>query len=604
MAVTYYAILTAVGAAKLANAAALGTTLQITQMAVGDGNGNVPVPDANRTTLVNEVRRAPLNQLKIDPSNASQIIAEQVIPESVGGWWIREIGLLDNTGALIAISNCAPSYKPQLAEGSGRTQTVRMVLIVNNTGSVELKIDPGVVLATREYCDNAIIAAMNRQDAKASVRAATTANIALNGLQTVDGVVLAAGDRVLVKNQGTGSQNGIYVAAAGAWARSADADENAEVTPSLTVSVESGATQADTVWQLITDAPIVVGTTALVFQDITNGLARLASPSFTGNPTAPTPQQFANDDSIATTRSFMRLLTSYSADSGIANAYVVNFAPAAVALFDGMPIHFTAANANTGAATLQLNAIAAKAIVTPAGAALVGGEIATGSRCTLRYNSSLDAFVLSAADGGGLTSGRLLGLRIFSVAGSSVYNATPGTKSVIVEQVGAGGGSSGSPATSASQSGLSAPGSNGAYAKARYTSGFNGVTVTVGAAGTAGASNAAGGNGGTTSFGALLSCPGGKGGGVGVLVGSNPTVAFGGSASGPPSGSGILEGYGSVLVNGAVGMVWGQSSGFAPVRTVPMAAGMGASGVYLAPSSAAISGNVAEPGCVIVWEYA
>lgn len=300
MAVTYYAILTAVGAAKLANAAALGTTLQITQMAVGDGGGNVPVPDANRTTLVNEVRRAPLNQLKIDPSNAAQIIAEQVIPETVGGWWIREIGLVDNTGALIAIANCAPSYKPQLAEGSGRTQTVRMVLIVNNTGSVELKIDPSVVLATREYCDSAILTAINRQDAKASVRAATTANIALNGLPTVDGVVLVAGDRVLVKNQGTGSQNGIYVAAAGAWARSADADENAEVTPSLTVSVESGTTQTDTVWQLITDAPIVVGTTALVFQDITNGLARLASPALTGTPTAPTAAPGTNTQQLAT----------------------------------------------------------------------------------------------------------------------------------------------------------------------------------------------------------------------------------------------------------------------------------------------------------------
>lgn len=308
MAVTYYAILTAVGAAKLANAAALGTTLQITQMAVGDGAGNVPVPDANRTTLVNEVRRAPLNQLKIDPANASQVIAEQVIPETVGGWWIREIGLLDNTGALIAIANCAPSYKPQLAEGSGRTQTVRMVLIVNNTGAVELKIDPSVVLATREYVDTSIVTAINRQDAKASVRVATTASIALNGLPTVDGVVLAAGDRVLVKNQATGSQNGLYVAAVGAWARSADADENAEVTPALTVSVETGTTQADTVWQLITDAPIVIGTTALVFQDITNGLARLASPAFTGNPTAPTPAQFDADTSVATTEFVQRAL--------------------------------------------------------------------------------------------------------------------------------------------------------------------------------------------------------------------------------------------------------------------------------------------------------
>ncbi|MDD2047331.1 phage tail protein [Pseudomonas putida] len=302
MAVTYYAILTTLGAAKLANAAALGTTLQITQMAVGDGNGNVPVPDANRTTLVHEVRRAPLNRLSIDASNAAQIIAEQVIPETVGGWWIREIGLLDSTGTLIAIANCAPSYKPQLAEGSGRTQTVRMVLIVNNTGAVELKIDPSVVLATREYVDTAIVAAMNRQDAKASVRVATTANIGLNGLQTVDGVVLVAGDRVLVKNQVTGSQNGIYVAAAGAWVRSKDADENAEVTPALTVSVESGTTQADKIWQLTTDAPIIISTTVLVFQDITNGLARLSSPSFTGTPTAPTPADTDSSNLLATTK--------------------------------------------------------------------------------------------------------------------------------------------------------------------------------------------------------------------------------------------------------------------------------------------------------------
>jgi phage-related tail fiber protein len=317
MAVTYYAILTTLGAAKLANAAAIGTPLQITQMAVGDGNGNVPVPDANRTILVNEVRRAPLNRLSIDAGNAAQIIAEQVIPETVGGWWIREIGLLDNTGTLIAIANCAPSYKPLLAEGSGRTQTVRMVLIVNNTGAVELKIDPSVVLATREYVDTAIVTAMNRQDAKASVRVATTANITLNGLQAVDGVALMAGDRVLVKNQAAGSQNGIYVAAAGAWARSADADENAEVTPALTVSTETGTTLADTVWQLITDAPIVIGATALVFRDITNGLARTASPAFTGDPTAPTPARFDAGSSIASTGFVQRALGNFSSQNSV-----------------------------------------------------------------------------------------------------------------------------------------------------------------------------------------------------------------------------------------------------------------------------------------------
>ncbi|MCP1652618.1 phage tail-collar fiber domain-containing protein [Pseudomonas nitroreducens] len=301
MAVTYYALLTTIGAGKLANATALGTTLKITQFALGDGGGNVPTPDASRTQLVNEVRRAPLNRLSVDPANSSQIIAEQVIPEDVGGWWIREMGLYDEAGALIAYANCAPSYKPQLAEGSGRTQTVRIVLIVSNAASVELKIDPSVVLATREYVDNSIVTALNRLDYKQSVRVATTASITLSGLQTVDGVVLKADDRVLVKNQNNASQNGIYIAATGGWARSADADENADVTPSLTVPVESGTQNADTVWQLITDAPIVIGTTALTFRDITDGLARLLSPTFAGSPTAPTPAATSSDTSIATT---------------------------------------------------------------------------------------------------------------------------------------------------------------------------------------------------------------------------------------------------------------------------------------------------------------
>ncbi|MFS2124693.1 phage tail protein [Pseudomonas sp. Pseusp97] len=310
MAVTYYALLTTIGAGKLANATALGTTLKITQLAVGDGGGNVPTPDASRTQLVNEVRRAPLNRLSVDPANSAQIIAEQVIPEDVGGWWIREMGLYDEAGALIAYANCAPSYKPQLAEGSGRTQTVRIVLIVSNAASVELKIDPSVVLATREYVDNSIVTALNRLDYKQSVRAATTASITLSGLQTLDGVALVAGDRVLVKNQTNAVDNGLYVVAAGAWKRATDADENSEVTPGLTVVVESGTSQADSIWQLVTDGAIVLGTTALAFQNITNGLAKLASPAFSGTPTAPTPAITSSDTSIATTAFTSNVLRS------------------------------------------------------------------------------------------------------------------------------------------------------------------------------------------------------------------------------------------------------------------------------------------------------
>lgn len=157
MTAKFFALLTNIGAAKLANATALGTRLEITQMAVGDGGGTLPTPNPAQTQLVNEQRRAALNTLSIDPINTSQIIAEQVIPEAEGGWWIREIGLLDKDGDLIAIANCAETYKPLMQEGSGRTQTIRMILIVSSTAAVTLKIDPSVVLATRKYADDKAI---------------------------------------------------------------------------------------------------------------------------------------------------------------------------------------------------------------------------------------------------------------------------------------------------------------------------------------------------------------------------------------------------------------------------------------------------------------
>ncbi|WP_227505605.1 phage tail protein, partial [Klebsiella aerogenes] len=157
MTAKYYAILTNQGAARLANATALGTKLNLTQMAVGDANGKLPTPDPAQTALINQQRIAPLNMLTVDPANASQIIAEQIIPENEGGFWIREIGLYDDDGVLIAVANCPETYKPKLAEGSGRTQTIRMILIVSSTTAITLKIDPSVVLATRQYVDDKVI---------------------------------------------------------------------------------------------------------------------------------------------------------------------------------------------------------------------------------------------------------------------------------------------------------------------------------------------------------------------------------------------------------------------------------------------------------------
>jgi len=262
----FFAILTNVGVAKQANADALGIAWKITQMGVGDANGADPIPSATQTALINERRRAPLNQLKVDPANSAVIIAEQVIPAEVGGWWIREIGLYDADNDLVAIANCAPSFKPLLTQGSGRTQVVRMNLVVSNSATVELKIDPSVVLATRSYVDQKVLDELNKQDFKFSVYTATTGPIALAGLQVLDSEALAEGARVLVKNQALAKDNGIYVAATGAWVRAQDADISLEVTPGLLVHVERGAALGDSIWQLVTNGPIVLGATDLVFE--------------------------------------------------------------------------------------------------------------------------------------------------------------------------------------------------------------------------------------------------------------------------------------------------------------------------------------------------
>lgn len=262
----FFAILTNVGAAKQANADALGIPWKISEMGVGDANGIDPIPSPSQTALINERRRRPLNQLFIDPANPAVLIAEQVIPEDVGGFWIREIGLYDADGDLVAVANCAPSYKPLLPQGSGRTQVVRVNFIVGSTGNITLKIDPSVVLATREFVDRRLVEELSRLDTKQSVRVATTAPVVLSGLLSIDGIQLMAGDRVLVKHQANGAQNGVYVASVNAWTRASDADASIEVTPGVLIPVEQGTAGGDSIWQLITDGPITLGITPLIFE--------------------------------------------------------------------------------------------------------------------------------------------------------------------------------------------------------------------------------------------------------------------------------------------------------------------------------------------------
>lgn len=166
-------------------------------------------------------------------------------------------------------------------------------------------VPPGV--ATESYVQGEL----QKLDHKQSVRAATTANITLTGAQTIDGISLSVGNRVLVKNQTNATENGIYVVSGSAWTRATDADTGAKLTSGAVVAIEEGTLYANSRWQLTTDGTVSIGSTALVFSDVTSGFAPLASPTFTGNPAGPTPALFDNDTSLATTAYVMRALGNY-----------------------------------------------------------------------------------------------------------------------------------------------------------------------------------------------------------------------------------------------------------------------------------------------------
>ncbi|ASL74679.1 phage tail protein [Ralstonia pseudosolanacearum] len=182
---TFFIVPTAAGEARDANAKALGQARKYTHVAVGDGGGVLPTPDRDRAALVNERYRAQINAIWQDQANPGQFVAELVIPETVGGWWIRELGLIDADGTLCYYGNCPETYKPQLAEGSGRTQSVRMVVLSASGAAVELKIDPAIVLATRQYVDTTIAAELTKLDT--GTKAGTYRSVTVNSRGQVTG---------------------------------------------------------------------------------------------------------------------------------------------------------------------------------------------------------------------------------------------------------------------------------------------------------------------------------------------------------------------------------------------------------------------------------
>ncbi len=324
MTVKYYAILTNQGAARLANATMLGSKLNLTQMAVGDANGVLPTPDPAQTKLINQKRIAPLNLLSVDPNNQSQIIAEQIIPENEGGFWIREIGLYDDEGVLIAVANCPETYKPQLQEGSGRTQTIRMILVVTNTEAITLKIDPSVVLATRKYVDDKISEheqSRRHPDASLTAKGFTQLSSAINSesetLAATPKAVKAAYDLA----------NGKYTA------------QNA-------TTIQKGIVQLSSATNSTSETLAATPKAVKAVMDETNKKAPLNSPALTGTPTTPTAPQGTNSTQIASTAFVMAAI-----------AALVDSSPAALDTLNELA---AALGNDPNFATTMLNALAGK----------------------------------------------------------------------------------------------------------------------------------------------------------------------------------------------------------------------------------------------------
>lgn len=263
----YYTLLTNAGIAYETACKAAGVPIKLSQISVGDGGGTVYNPAATATALRREVWRGPINTLFQDEKNPSWLLAEVTIPPEDGGWYVREAGIWTDSGILYAIVKYPESFKPVLAtSGSGKEFYIRSIFETSNAANVTLLIDDTVVRATRAWVMSYLAEELAKLDGKQSVRVATTENIVLSGAQQIDGVAVVSGQRVLVKAQTTAKDNGIYLVANGAWLRAADANTNAKVTPNLTVMVEEGAVNGDSLWHLVTNGSIELGTTALVFE--------------------------------------------------------------------------------------------------------------------------------------------------------------------------------------------------------------------------------------------------------------------------------------------------------------------------------------------------
>ncbi|ELH6539021.1 TPA: phage tail protein [Escherichia coli] len=282
-------VITDTGAKKLAQAAAPdGKPVRLTHMAVGNGGGTLPTPDSKQTRLVHEVWRHTVNRVTLDATHQNRIIAELVIPPETGGFWIREIGVFDEHGDLIAVGNTAESYKPTVAEGSGRAQTFRTILTVSSTATVALTVDNTMVMATVDYVDDKL---KEHEQSRRHPDASLTAKgfVQLSSATNSDSETLAATPKAV---------------------KAAYDLANEKYTAQDATTARKGIVQLSSATSSTSETLAATPKAVKTVMDETNKKAPLNSPALTGTPTTPTAPKGTNNTQIASTAFVMAAIAA------------------------------------------------------------------------------------------------------------------------------------------------------------------------------------------------------------------------------------------------------------------------------------------------------